>query len=169
VSRITSQGKAFRKSCATTSRLPAARSGNAFRTPGGFANGLDGREDLQRMLLDLGFNWISSRYPAHATSKPGGIPMPDVFESIVKAQDAAQPYVYPTGLVEIPMSPISDIVEHQAVFDFLGHPACLNVVDPEFKSIDLICELVRKSNGKAELATLDQIAGSLEKATKPNR
>ncbi|MEW6302847.1 MAG: polysaccharide deacetylase family protein [Verrucomicrobiota bacterium] len=153
-----------------------------FRTPGGFAHGLTGREDLQRMLRELGFDWVSSRYPAHSISKPGTEPGPEVFDSIIEAQAAAQPFKYPTGLVEIPMSPISDIgafrncrwplpnflkairravnwcIEHGAVFDFLGHPACLNVVDPEFQAIDLICRQVEESRGKAELATLDQIA-----------
>ncbi len=33
-----------------------------FRTPGGFAEGLGDREDLQQMLLDLGFRWVSSKY-----------------------------------------------------------------------------------------------------------
>jgi len=33
-------------------------------------------------------------------------------------------------------------VEHRAVFDFLAHPACLYAMDPEFRAIDLICELV---------------------------
>ena len=31
-----------------------------FRTPGGFNTGLNEREDLQQMLLDLGFKWVSS-------------------------------------------------------------------------------------------------------------
>src|SRR4051812_43983504 len=38
---------------------------NGFRTPGGFATGLHGRDDIQHMLLDLGFDWISCLYPAH--------------------------------------------------------------------------------------------------------
>lgn len=153
-----------------------------FRTPGGFSSGLKGREDLQKMLLDLGFTWVSSLYPAHANTQPMQEPTAAVYDSIVEAQAAAQPFVYPTGLVEIPMSPISDIgafrtgrwklewfleairravswaIEHRAVFDFLAHPSCLGVVDPELKAIDLICDLVDASNGKAELATLDEIA-----------
>jgi hypothetical protein len=30
-----------------------------FRTPGGFAEGLHGRPDVQQMLLDCGFKWVS--------------------------------------------------------------------------------------------------------------
>jgi hypothetical protein len=156
-----------------------------FRTPGGFQTGLKDREDLQQMLLDLGFKWVSSVYPAHANIKPGETPTAGVYESIVEAQARAQPFVYPTGLIEIPMSPISDInafrngrwklewfldavrqavtwtIDHGAVFDFLAHPSCLGVVDPELKTIDLICDLVAGSNDRAELVGLEQIAGSV--------
>ncbi len=156
-----------------------------FRTPGGFSNGLNGREDLQTMLLGLGFKWVSSLYPAHANTQPKQEPTEAVYESIVQAMLAAQPFVYPTGLIEIPMSPISDIgafrtgqwklvwfleavrrciawtIEHRAVFDFLAHPSCLGVVDPEFKTIELICDLVKAAEGTAELVDLDRIAGNI--------
>ena len=66
----------------------------------------------------------------------------------------------------MPMSPISDIgafragrwqlewfleairrglawaIENRAVYDFLGHPSCLYVTDPQFRAVDLICEMV---------------------------
>jgi len=154
-----------------------------FRTPGGFANGLEGREVVQKMLLDLGFKWVSSKYPAHANSRrPGERPTQDVFEDIVRAQGAAQPFVYPTGLIEVPMSPISDIgafrggrwplpdflkairlgvewaIEHRAVYDFLSHPSCLLATDPRFEAIELICELVRAAGKHAEIVDLDTIA-----------
>lgn len=157
-------------------------SNRGFRTPGGFHDGLMGREDLQQMLLDMGFTWVSSKYPAHQYTPPKVQPGQDVFDSIVAAQRHAQPFVYPTGLVEIPMSPISDIggfrtgrwelewfmeairraltwvIEHGAVFDFLAHPSCLGVVDPELKTIRMICEMVRQAGDRAELVDLDQIA-----------
>lgn len=153
-----------------------------FRTPGGFASGLDGREDLQRMLMSLGFTWVSSKYPAHANTEPLTEPTKPIFDSIVAAQAQSQPFIYPSGLIEIPMSPISDIgafrngrwklssfldalraaldwtIEHRAVFDFLAHPSCLGVVDPEMKAIDLICDLVQQSGSTAQLTDLDQIA-----------
>jgi hypothetical protein len=156
-----------------------------FRTPGGFATGLSGREDLQKMLLDLGFTWVSSLYPPHANPRPREEPTAAVLDSIVVSQVQAQPFAYPTGLIEIPMSPISDIgafrtgrwklewflnavrsavtwaIERRAVFDFLAHPSCLGVVDPEFRTIDLICDLVEAAGGSAELTDLDQIANSV--------
>jgi hypothetical protein len=153
-----------------------------FRTPGGFSAGLCDREDIQEMLLDAGFKWVSSLYPNHANTKPMEQPSAEVLQSIVDAQAEAQPFTYPTGLIEIPMSPISDIgafrtgrwklewfmeavrlgiewaIENRATYDFLAHPSCLGVVDPEFKTIDLICDLVEKSAGRAKLVDLDTIA-----------
>ncbi len=100
-----------------TSRALKRRIGvqaNGFRTPGGFADGLSGREDVQQMLLDLGFKWASAKYPAfegmrdlHGTRES---PSEEVYGNIVAAQARAQPFVYPSGLIEIPMSPISDLV-----------------------------------------------------------
>jgi peptidoglycan/xylan/chitin deacetylase (PgdA/CDA1 family) len=153
-----------------------------FRTPGGFSNGLEGREDLQKMLLDLGFKWVSSKYPAHANSEPGQEPSQKIYDNIVAAQAAAQPFVYPTGLVEVPMSPISDIgafrggrwklewflkairlavewtIEQRACFDFLSHPSCLYAMDPQFQAIELICELVHKAGPKAALVDVGALA-----------
>jgi len=157
-----------------------------FRTPGGFARGLADRPDLQKMLLDFGFFWVSSQYPGHKIGAAGEEPTEATIRSIVAAQAAAQPYRYETGLVEVPMSPISDIgafrtgrwkldwflrairaaaewaIEHGAAFDFLGHPSCLYVTDPEFKTIDLLCDLVERAGKNAALAdllTLSQRAG----------
>jgi peptidoglycan/xylan/chitin deacetylase (PgdA/CDA1 family) len=153
-----------------------------FRTPGGFSEGLADRPDVRQMLRDLGFDWVSSKYPAHPVGKPGREPTREVFEGIVKAQSAAQPFVYPGGLVEVPMSPVSDItafragrwklehflkavreavewvIEHHAVFDFLGHPSCLYVMDPEFRTVALICDLVLEAGSRAVLVDLGTVA-----------
>ncbi len=159
---------------------------NGFRTPGGFAQGLAGREDLQQMLLDLGFTWVSGKYAAHAGIEDlhgtGRKPSRLAIDSILAAQAESQPFTYPTGLIEVPMSPISDIgafrngrwqledfmdairqaaelvIERRATFDFLAHPSCLGVVDTKFKTIELLCELVEKSDGAAEIVPLDVIA-----------
>lgn len=156
-----------------------------FRTPGGFNSGLKDRPDLQQMLLKLGFKWVSSLYPAHANTSPKQEPSESIYQQIVEAQFLAQPFRYPTGLIELPMSPISDIgafrtgqwhlewfleavrravtwtIENKAVFDFLAHPSCLGVVDPEFKTIDLICDLVKTAGDSAEIVDLDKIASSV--------
>jgi hypothetical protein len=150
-----------------------------IRAPGGFAEGLAGREDIQRMMLDLGFKWIGAKYPSHKNGEPGKEPTQDVFDDIVAKQAVAQPFKYPTGLVEIPMSPISDIgafrtgrwklesflkaitlgvewaIDRGAVYDFLAHPACLYVTDPKFEAIDLICQLVGQAGDRAAIVGLE--------------
>jgi peptidoglycan/xylan/chitin deacetylase (PgdA/CDA1 family) len=107
-------------------------------------------------------------------------------DRIVKAQALAQPFAYPNGLVEVPMSPVSDVsalragrwplddflealrrgvswaVEHRAAFDFLGHPSCLVVADPKFRAIDLVCDLVERAKGRAALTDLDTIAARVK-------
>lgn len=180
---------AIRQNIQMTTDAMKARLGvspNGFRTPGGFAEGLAGRDDLQKMLLELGFTWVSSRYPVHAGMEDlhgtGKRPSKEAYDNILAAQKIAQPYRYPTGLIEVPMSPISDIgafrggrwqlddfldavrmgvewaIEHRAVYDFLAHPSCLGVVDPKFRVIDLICDLVESAKGTASITGLDKFA-----------
>src|SRR5262249_7594578 len=141
-------------------RLGVAPDG--FRTPGGFADGLKDRPDVRELLRGQGFNWVSSLYPTHPVGEPRREPGPEASDGIVAAQAAAQPFAYPDGLVEVPMSPVSDIaafragrwrlegflkavrlgvewaIEHRAAFDFLGHPSCLYVTDPDFRAVSLI-------------------------------
>ncbi len=160
---------------------------NGFRTPGGFYNGLTDRLDVQKLLLDLGFTWVSSLYPAHKAGEPKKEPGADVYADIVRAQEKAQPFVYASGLVEVPMSPISDVVAvrsnywkrdyflkairqgvewaiaNGAVYDFLAHPSCLVVEDPKFETIKLICDLVRRAGDRAALVGLDTIARRVDK------
>lgn len=155
---------------------------HGFRTPGGFADGLNGRADVQQMMLDCGFKWISCKYPAHPYGKPGEAATIEVLEGIIKAQKAAQPFIYPTGLIDVPMSPISDIgafrnarwklsdflravrlgiewsIEHGAVFDLLCHPSVLYPNDPDFKTVELVCDLVKQAGDRAMIVDLDTIA-----------
>ncbi len=155
---------------------------NGFRTPGGFSQGLHDRLDVQQLLLDEGYRWVSATYPPHDAGLPDVPPTATVLQSIVDAQRLAQPLTYPSGLVDLPMSPISDVhafrtnhwslesfttaiergvrwaIEHGAMYDFLAHPSCLVVEDPECQTIRRIGELVQESSDRAELVTLDQIA-----------
>lgn len=153
-----------------------------FRTPGGFHDGLRNHPEVRSLLKELGYRWASSLYPAHPNTDPHQEPSDLILDAIASAQQASQPFSYPDGLIEIPMSPISDIgafrtgrwkldwflrsversvrwaIEHGATFDFLAHPSCLGVMDPEFKTLDLICRLVEESAGRAELTDLNAIA-----------
>jgi peptidoglycan/xylan/chitin deacetylase (PgdA/CDA1 family) len=153
-----------------------------FRTPGGFHDGLRNHPEVRSLLKELGYRWASSLYPAHPNTDPNQEPSDAILDAIASAQKQSQPFTYPDGLIEVPMSPISDIgafrtgrwklewflrsversvrwaIEHGAVFDFLAHPSCLGVMDPEFKTLDLICRLVKESAGRAELTNVNAIA-----------
>ena len=168
--------------CTLAMKQRLGKAPDGFRTPGGFRDGLHEHADVRAMLQELGYDWVSSLYPRHQYTEPHQKPDAGVIDSIVAAQQDAQPFVYPDGLVEIPMSPISDIgafrtgrwkldwfltavresvqwaIEHRAVFDFLGHPSCLYVVDPEFKAIELICRLVADAGDHASIVGLDAIS-----------
>lgn len=159
-----------------------------FRTPGGFNNGLTDAPEIQQLLIDQGYRWVSSLYPSHRAEITDDAGWNAVLADIVAQQQASQPFTYPSGLIEIPMSPVSDVtafrahqwkleqfleaiqaavtwtIQNGAVFDFLAHPSCLYVTDPEFRTIDLICDLVRQSSDKAEFADLDRIAQCVEKS-----
>lgn len=157
---------------------------NGFRTPGGFYDGLTEFPEIRAILKECGFNWISSLYPQHPYTRPMERPTARVIDGIVDAQQRAQPFHYPDGLLEIPMSPISDIgafrtgrwkldwfldtvtqcvewaIEERAVFDFLAHPSCLYVVDPTFRAVDRICELVANAGDRAKIVSLGDVASS---------
>src|SRR5213083_1220611 len=94
---------------------------------------------------------------------------------------AARYAFYPSALVEVPMSPISDVTAFRThnwkldwflkairlavvaatrtggVFDFLAHPSCLVVEDPTFEAVKLICDLVKDAGERAALVGLDTI------------
>jgi len=153
-----------------------------FRTPGGFYNGLDDRPDLQEMLRGLGFKWVSSKYPLTFEGKPHEEPGPAFYAKLSEAFSRAQPYTYASGLVEVPMSPISDVhafrslfwkrdwflkairtgveraIAERVTFDLLAHPSCMVVEDPHFETFKLICDLVERSKNRAEIVGLDALA-----------
>ena len=141
-------------------RLGIAPAG--FRTPGGFTDGLATAPTCGRCSAKMGYSLGQQPVPGASDTpdrrrSPG---QPGLWTGIVRAQAKAQPFVYPTGLIEVPMSPISDVtafrtgrwpleafleairagvtwaIEQRAVFCFLGHPSCLVVTDPEFRTID---------------------------------
>ncbi len=180
---------AIRENIILTSQAMKTRLGivpAGFRTPGGFADGLRDHAEVRTMLQELGFPWVSSLYPPHPNSAAMQEPTDDVLKGIVAAMAKAQPFAYPDGLIEVPMSPISDIgafrngrwqlewflksirqcvawtIENGAVFDFLAHPSCLYVTDPEFRTIDLICQLVREAGDRAAIESLEAIAARVK-------
>ena len=49
-------------------------------------------------------------------------------------------------------------IEHRATYDFLSHPSCLYVTDPEFRAIEMICDMVRQAGDRAELVDVSTLA-----------
>ena len=156
---------------------------NGFRMPGGSPQGLTGRPDLQQMLLELGFQWAGTKNATHPLGPGDGKePAPEDYAAMVRSQERTQPFLYPSGLIEIPQSAVMDIaafrygrwklpyflkairkvvewtIEHGAMFDFVGHPSCLYVVDPKFETIELICDLVDQAGDRASIVGLDSFA-----------
>ena len=143
------------------------------------------RPDLQQMLVDQGFRWVQSRYPIHPPVPKGQQPSRQLLESVVDVLPGAQPAVYDSGLIEIPMSPPTDIIafrvanwtlenyllsiqlgvekaiREKLVYVHLFHLGSIAPSDPEFRSIDLLCKLVGDAGDQAKLVTGDQIADSL--------
>jgi peptidoglycan/xylan/chitin deacetylase (PgdA/CDA1 family) len=155
---------------------------NGFRTPGGFPNGLKDRPDVQNMLLAQGFTWVSSMYPRHPVKPDTGAPQTGELDAIPLVQEAAQPFTYPSGLVELPMNPPSDVstmrtgrwnladfrkgvqaglewcIKRGKAWDFLSHPSAIGVADPKFEVIDMIVDTVKRAGPRARLVTLDTVA-----------
>jgi len=153
-----------------------------FRAPYGFDDGLLAYPAVQRLVLSQGFTWVSSKYVSHPTGNPGEEPSSDLYQTILRLQDRSQPFVYPSGLVEVPMCPISDVnafrgghwkleyflkatrlaveraIARRTAFVFLAHPAILYVKDPRFEVVELMCALVGDAGPSATLADLGTIA-----------
>jgi peptidoglycan/xylan/chitin deacetylase (PgdA/CDA1 family) len=152
-----------------------------FRTPYGFSKGLAGRTDVQEMLVGLGFDWVSSMYVQPQDLKRAN-PSDADFAAITRSVEKSQPFVYPSGLVEVPVAPITDVnafrtrqwkldhylqslrrslqwaIDHRAAFDYMFHPSLMCVEDPRLCAVDLVCEMVQDAGGKASIVGLDAIA-----------
>lgn len=89
------------------------------RGPGGYMTGLDGREDVQRTLLEAGITWVSTKYPlaVDAEGKVSAATEPMTIAAI----PGYQPYFYSTGLLEIPVCGYQD--RHYFDADMGGDPA----------------------------------------------
>ena len=53
---------------------------------------------------------------------------------------------------------VRSVIASGQVFDFLAHPSCLVVEDPEMKTIQRIMDLVEDAGDRAEIVGLDTIA-----------
>jgi len=157
----------------------------AFGAPYAFNDGLTGREDLQRAILSLGYTWVTSKY--NGVDLPRENPQPKHFQAVAESLAHHQPYYYPTGLLEVPYSPVTDVgafrgrrwtldeycdklracidwaIEHRAVYNWCSHPSILYVKDPEFRIVETICELVETSGGKAMIVDRAAVAARAQR------
>lgn len=173
--------------CTQAFQQRLGRRPDGFRTPGGFPDGLRSRRDLQDMLLQQGFTWVSSLYPRHPIAEDSGKPQSGEVEEILKRLDASQPFVYPSGLVELPMSPPSDVttmrtgrwklpafadavkralewsIAHGKHYDFLAHPSAIGVLDPGFQVVDMIIDTVKRAGPRARLVRLETVVEAVRR------
>ena len=53
---------------------------------------------------------------------------------------------------------LETVIEMGGVYDFLAHPSCLVVSDPEMKTLKMILKIVEQNKAKASIVTLGKIA-----------
>jgi hypothetical protein len=70
------------------------------------------------------------------------------------------------SFLEAVRSGVTWSIEQRAVFCFLAHPSCLVVADPAFRTIDMICDLVRAAGDTALLTDLNAIAHRANRAAR---
>jgi peptidoglycan/xylan/chitin deacetylase (PgdA/CDA1 family) len=152
-----------------------------FCSPSDYREGLVDRPDLQQLMLSLGYRWVCCK----STGVPrelGAQGSEQALQAIVAAQKETQPFVYPSGLIEIPRSVPADAslfraarwslssyleavrrtldwtVENRGLYHYVCHPALLSIEDPDMKIMDILCDTVRRHAGQATLADLNQVA-----------
>ena len=154
---------------------------DGFRTPYGYPAGLGKRPDLQTLLLEMGYHWVSSQYRQPQNLKQSR-PTAANYAAITRCVKQSQPYTYPTGLIEIPLSPLTDVnafrsrrwtlsefvrsvrhgllwaIKNHGVYDYCFHPSVLCIEDPDLQVIDMICNEVRQAGSRAALVDLETIA-----------
>jgi peptidoglycan/xylan/chitin deacetylase (PgdA/CDA1 family) len=153
-----------------------------FRTPGGFTNGLEDAPEVQDLLKEEGFDYVSSHYKFPVT--PGKRPSWDEMESAMRWSVAnLQPYRHPNGLLELPMMGISDIwafrymdmereewlkmlelgidtaAEGGHAFSILMHPQVLASRDPHAATMSRVLERAQQKG--AWITTNDALADHL--------
>ncbi|MBC8353584.1 MAG: hypothetical protein H8E66_16415 [Planctomycetes bacterium] len=111
-----------------------------------------------------------------------GSPSAADIDAIVAVQQKTQPFVYPSGLVEVSGYPPTDVhafrtsrwklddfltvieknvqsaIKHRAMYKLALHPSIMYVEDPQFKTVNLICDLVNAAGGRAAIVDLGAFA-----------
>ncbi|MFC5653252.1 polysaccharide deacetylase family protein [Paenibacillus solisilvae] len=100
-----------------------------FRSPGGFQNGLQDTEYVQKMLQEEGFWWVSTHYNdglfadhyrAGSVDSVYKVDVSTMISAFNKSEQILQPYQYECGLLELPLAGITDVVAWRGYGTDLG-------------------------------------------------
>jgi len=151
-----------------------------LRGPGGYRDGLHGREDVQEMLVGAGLRFVSSHY---ATKAPTGKYDVVADKNAYMMMKHMQPRRYERGLLEIPVSGYSDRhwfdsqgrdlrgwIKHlheclDFAYDMGGlvyalalHPDTHSRHDPELAALPALIEYARRKHEPVRFVTYRDVA-----------
>lgn len=164
-----------------------------LRSPGGFPNGLQDDADVQKLCQAEGFWWVSTHYndslyrnyEASSAEVTNKVDLDTLSEAFNRSQHVLQPYRYESGLLELPLAGITDVVawriyrpdltewlsmltrgvdyahEHGLVFTLTTHPAVLAAIDPFCQTVDVVLRRALEKEGGVWLPDLEEVAAHL--------
>jgi len=159
-----------------------------FRASEEYTTGLETMPEVQAMLKRLGFDWVGTKFARVASGPAGSRPDAKLFEAIKASQALTQPFIYPSGLVEIPKGAVGDVgafrtslwglgdylesvrsgvewaIENGGFYGFAAHSSVLAMRDPEFKVYQLIFDLAKQAGDRVDFLTMDQVADRTREA-----
>ena len=140
-----------------------------LRGPGGYLTGLNNRTDLQQVILKAGIKFVSTHLFV-----PGGRTASEKIPPSIESISNSQPYLYETGLPEIPFCGYTDrqffdvdqggkgnleewieylkkavdfAYEHKLVYALVVHPSTSFKHDPEGKYLKQMLSYCREKEG----------------------
>jgi len=193
LSLLSGDAAAVKREVGETSRLFEQTLGfrpMGLRGPGGYRDGLEGREDVQAMASAAGLRFVSTHY---ATKSPTGKYDVVADKNAYMMMKHMQPRAYPNGLLEIPMSGYSDRhwfdnqgrglagwIRHlqdclDFVYDMGGllyapalHPDTHSRHDPGLATLPAVVEHVRKKHDPVRFVTYREVAQAALGAPEPS-
>ena len=156
-----------------------------FRTPGGFAGGLDDVPEVQDLLKDEGFRFASANYHYPVDHTERHQPREELEAAFRASLNVLQPYRYPNGLLEIPLMGITSIwafrhmdldrwefidlikagVDHahenMQIFSLCCHPSDIAARDPHCDMVDSVLRHALDKPGGCWATTNREIADHL--------
>ncbi len=156
-----------------------------FRTPGGFAGGLDDVPEVQDVLRDEGFRFASANYHYPVDHTERHQPREELEAAFRASLNVLQPYRYPNGLLEIPLMGITsiwafrhmdldrwefiDLIKagvdyahaNKQIFSLCCHPSDIAARDPHCDMVDSVLRHALDKPGGCWATTNREIADHL--------